>query len=238
MPLPLPRPSITVLLATYRGDDALELPFRTLERQTFKDFDVVLVTDNCSVTTTDPKPKFRISRKIEYNQPHTEYMACRIRNLGLPFCNGKLLFLMHDYTEFNPSFLADVWEQSCNGTKAVITKNIVKVYNEEMNAITNTVEAFGFFAHNDAVPTTAMKRVKGFHQMYDGDHGYDDFDLYRKLKRYGVEFVLAPQLVSTKYGTSAYYDKHGTKLEHKGGLVNLRKFDKKWKNDGMFRPPW
>jgi predicted glycosyltransferase involved in capsule biosynthesis len=66
-----------------------------------------------------------------------------------------------------------------------------------------------------------MQKVNGFDESYDGDHGFDDFDLLNRLKAAGCEVVEEKELLSYKYKKDNFY-------MGSDGLRNEKLYHKKW----------
>lgn len=218
-------PKISVLIATYRGFDAIAEPLKSLGEQAFPDFEVIVVDHG------NPPDFYRklgglisIMKYPVYYQfvPATEYYAaCWARNEGLKICRGDLVFFMHDRSRLTgPDYLERLWKASDEGKRMVGTMKHVHFSEWNGNGMEEkSITALGWFAHQDAAPLHYLRQVGGFDEQFDGGHGYDDIDLFNRIRKIGCNFVIDNRLVS-----------HKIKGDYKGAAPdrNLNIFVKRW----------
>jgi glycosyltransferase involved in cell wall biosynthesis len=218
-------PGISILIATFRGINAISWPLSQIASQRLESIPSVelVVVDHGNPPEFGQYVKrhevlYQIdSFKFISLYPSDTYKACYARNMGIMSCTKSLVFFMHDYTTLEgEDYLARIWEASQQGKRAVGTHKIV----HEPDGGTTTVVT-GFFAHQDAVPLEYMQKVNGFDESFDGDHGFDDLDLLNRIKAAGCEVVEEKELVSYKYKKEDFY-------MGSDGKRNENLFHKKW----------
>lgn len=103
-------PSISVILSTYNRPDALEMVLRSLEVQTWKDFEVVVADDGSTEETRNAVDRFQSQSTLKLKQVWHEdngFRAAEIRNKAVAASEGEyLVFLDGDCMVF-PDFLAE-----------------------------------------------------------------------------------------------------------------------------------
>ena len=101
-------PKLSVVIPNYNGLKYLEGVLESLERQTMKDFEILLV-DNGSVDksceyTAENYPRVRQIR-LEDN-----YGFCKAVNEGIKASNGEYVLLLNNDVEADPSFVLQMYE--------------------------------------------------------------------------------------------------------------------------------
>ena len=197
---------LSILLCTYQNEHAVIPSLFELSKQNLprSQYEIILVGDG--VDLLECARRNNIEKYIYVDNPNNLYHPNRVRNEGIKQCEGKLVFLLHDniFDLQGTDYLQKLWRLSEKGTKAVYTANCVKTFAFDENhkiILTNTMAAnpTGFYAHQDAVPLHYLRKVMGFDEMFDGDKGYDDKDLEKRLIQIGCEFVDGGELTSVKY---------------------------------------
>lgn len=219
-------------MATYRGFHTLRDPLLSLigQHHSFSDFEVVLVDNSPPHKGMEfgrAASLMRLNFPLKYvhiPNPGDVYMACKARNEGLKACIGDLVFFMHDRTFLHGmDYLKRLWVASKQGVRGVGTMKIVKSLGANVKyGLAQDVRTTGWFAHQDAAPLKYLRMVDGFDESFDGDHGYDDLDLYMRMSALGCEFVMEPSLVSTKIRP---YD---SIYDGASGFRNQKKYMDRW----------
>jgi len=232
-----------VFLCTYRPWPSILWNIRSLKKQKFKDWELVLVQHGVVLDGYLPRWLRHKTTSLYYASDGV-YRPVRIRNLAWRECRGGLIFFMHDFVDLErDDFLAQIWESSENATKAVSTCNRVidvrsmnqvkfstrhcKVIKserpEDQPEIYNA--PVDLYFHQDAVPKRALERINGFDPVYDppgGSHGYDDWDTRDSLLETGCVIVQRGDLFSTKLGTSHLFPLIGDKDASNAALYACR----------------
>ena len=103
-------PTVSVVVATYRRDTALKNALESLSKQTYTDFEIVLVDDNASdewssivgkivkeFTSTYP------NIALNYIQNNTNQGSAKTRNIGIDASKGKFVTFLDDDDLYLPS---------------------------------------------------------------------------------------------------------------------------------------
>lgn len=209
---------ITVLTATCRNQYMKE-QIKALERQSFTDFEWVLVDDFCDQNNVKTEfPLTHISPKEIKPYPAIA-SAC---NDGLIHSRGELIYFMNDYVLPHPDCLARHWEIYQKYKNVMISgRGLQTAFKpEELDTIKGTFESpdyrmwlfENFFVkekiednlyeafrdgiqnwwagRNDSAPLEAILDCNGFDETFDGRWGGQDADLAQRLMTYGLRYFL------------------------------------------------
>jgi len=124
-------PEVSVILCTARSDHPIigmphvhlfEPTLRSLAKQTFKDFELVIVD-----ALWDRRNNHDFSRlpfPVKHVPPHPNHRywldrgrwnICGMLNTGLLYCEGEFVIRIDDCSEFEPWFLERMWEEYQSG---------------------------------------------------------------------------------------------------------------------------
>ena len=214
------RPKISVILTTMRGYNAFKMSMDNLGKQTFRDFELIIVNNGSEDLTKEQVfitcRDNRITNYRYFFVPKVQsYEASKVFNTGIARAKGKLCFFLHESVKFDyagdhktndVTYLHRLWERSDNGTKMVITRKLIYNsvtygYNTDDLIVTGTENSSDtrLLIQQDAIPKKYLKIVGGLDPIFDGDHGYVDYDLWNKLKNVGCSHVIEEGLISRKY---------------------------------------
>lgn len=102
-------PRISVIVTSYNQSAALAFLLASLERQTFKDFEVLIADDGSSDATEalcrEPRP-FEV---IFVTQPDQGYRKSKILNQAIPRARAEYLVFLDGDVVLEPHFLEDHW---------------------------------------------------------------------------------------------------------------------------------
>lgn len=102
------KPLVSVVITTYNRIGLLQRALKSLEGQTFLNFEVV-ISDDCStedVASFVNEYKVNSKLKIVYRCNEVNSGACYTRNEGIKICSGELITGLDDDDEFTPNRLA------------------------------------------------------------------------------------------------------------------------------------
>jgi len=222
---------ISVLLCTYRPYPSTKPCFDSLDKQDFGSFEVLLVSQTSGLSKHIGEHAY----PVHYKTFHSDgtYRPCRVRNYGIYICEGKLVFFLHDFTSLDDKdFLTKVWEMSQDASRGVSTKySVIEPASMEelarcMNGNREGLKQWyvtGFTCCSDAVPLVYLKEVNGFDEEFDGGHGYDDFDLKRRLEKAGCSIHDDESLSSCKIKVEQLYPLKYLRSGHENKVIYDRK---------------
>lgn len=139
---PTDSPLVSVIIPHYNGLPFLETVFSALERQTFQDFEVILVDDastDGSVEFLEEKFSHRLQppgpdsgsgyslRIIANRSNHGFVSAC---NQGGDVARGRLLALLNNDTEPEPDWLAELVKAICANPDAAIVASKMLLFDK------------------------------------------------------------------------------------------------------------
>lgn len=111
-------PRVTVILAAYKKPEYLALVLAGLERQTFRDFELIVCDDGSGQDVADLLASFARSAKLPFVHVWHEdngFRKCRIMNRGLRMARGEVVvFLDADCVPY-PRFIEDHYRESEEG---------------------------------------------------------------------------------------------------------------------------
>lgn len=123
---------ISIIISTYKHLDNLELLFLGLEKQQFKDFEVIVAEDDAAAETVDflRQVKEKYFFPIQHvSQEDKGFRKCKILNKALTIAQGeKIVFLDSDCIphrklteEYNKNIKKNVF---CSGRRVMLTEKI------------------------------------------------------------------------------------------------------------------
>lgn len=132
------KPLVSVVITTYNRISLLERALKSLEVQTFQNFEVV-ISDDCStedVVSFINKYKASSKLKIIYRCNEVNSGACYTRNEGIKICSGELITGLDDDDEFTPNRLAYLTD-NYDSKYSFITSNTLVVTKKKSYALFN-----------------------------------------------------------------------------------------------------
>ena len=212
-------PKISVLLCTVRPGNAyvnhpewhvLQKVIDDLERQTFLDFELVVVdglagqrdqawklTANIPITHIPPTPSFWTE--------HRKVAICRYRNTGIAHCRGELIVNLDDCCELPPYYLemfwhawknhgtclSPLWHESGDSRPKGDVQGVPQVRHQlhaDLYEVRPNPPVFGFGSY----PREVALWLNGYNEWFDGSQALEDFDWSTRLLKRGVKMHLAP----------------------------------------------
>lgn len=235
-----------------RGYNALKMSVDELGKQTFRDFELIVVNNGSEYLTAEQVflacRDNRISLyKYLFVPKLAQFEASKVMNTGISHARGVLCFFLHESVKFDYvgngkscdiTFLQRLWDASESGTKMLSTYKYIYTgvaygYNTDDVVISGaeTVKTSDFHIQQDAVPRRYLRIVGGLDPVFDGAHGFVDFDLWNRVHAVGCKHIIEEGLVSRKYRIEA------SKLEkslREGPLVdsgrNSRIYNERYQN--------
>ncbi|MBF0235641.1 MAG: glycosyltransferase [Desulfamplus sp.] len=174
----------TVIIPTYERHDLLENLLNSLEKQTYRDFEVVVVDQSKEVWNGNPN---KYSFHVLYT--HTDIKgAVKARNLGALYAGGEILAFTDDDCQPNKDWLA-------NGTNYFSDPDLLLVegliWSDHMNnpdyrTVSNVgFEGIGFMTANLFVRQSIFNKLDGFDERFDNPHFREDTDFGWRVQTLG-----------------------------------------------------
>lgn len=107
---------VSIIIVSWNGRKWIKNCLESIEKQTYKNYEVVFVDNNSSDDSIPYIKKNYPYVKIIKNNRNLGFGVAN--NIGIKHCNGDMLFLLNNDTEFSPNTLEDLLkfkkEQHCN----------------------------------------------------------------------------------------------------------------------------
>lgn len=202
-------PKISVLLCTVRDEQGaytahpewgcVEKVLRDLDKQTFRDFEVVIVD---GVTSRCPK---RTQYNLGFNGtpgPRVKHLPptqrspwvrgkhvaiCAYRNTGIAAATGELIVNLDDCCELPPEFLRAFWHCWSNHRTCLAMRWPENGDTRAQGVVTQPGMVYGFGSY----PLRAALQLNGYNEAFDGGQGLEDGEWSTRLFRHGVRMMLA-----------------------------------------------
>ena len=125
---------VSVVIATYRREQSLCNALNSLTKQTYKDFEVVLVDDNAdsewNSTVQSIIVKFRDALTINYIQNNPNQGSARTRNIGINASKGEYITFLDDDDLYLPDKIKNQVELMIRKNADYSLMNLA-LYNED-----------------------------------------------------------------------------------------------------------
>jgi glycosyltransferase involved in cell wall biosynthesis len=189
------KPKLTVITPTVR-ELGLKQVRKSLNKQTFKDFEWIVISPNDLKVDADKVLKDPPKKEGDY------WSFNKAMNLAIEQAAGDLIVSIQDFTEFGPEGLAKFWYYFENGYDKALISGVGDKYNEEGQKIwtdpRRTVEYGTFYEcfPNDiefnycSIPRRAFFEVGGFDEYLDKYAGMDHISVQERLNDIGYKFYL------------------------------------------------
>lgn len=179
------KPFFSVIIPTLRGDH-LKKVIASLNNQSFKDFEVVIVDSKESRGLELEKMCF-FPLKYVLDQSAG---AVRARNIGIAQSNGKVIAFTDDDCQPDPDWLENAKKifQSRNivGIEGSIYSDESKMGDPNYRLVTNKgFEGLGFMTANLFIRREVLEKIGGFDERFDKPHFREDTDLAWRAQKYG-----------------------------------------------------
>jgi glycosyltransferase involved in cell wall biosynthesis len=198
-----PRPTLSVVIATYNRGPILEKCLRALMTQTLDPalYEIVILDDG----STDDTPALVAQLRAE-SAASWQYMwqenrgRSYARNVGIQMARGPIVVFIDSDVVVTPSFLEThlALHEAHAGKKVFVQGLSVNTDNFE-NPLDTPINAThfsaAFFATNNvSVPKDFLVEVGGFDEAFT-EYGWEDLELGLRLKAIGVDIVRSREAV-------------------------------------------
>lgn len=197
---------VSIIIVNFNGEQYVDKLFRSLKRQTFKDFEIVLVdnapTDNALRLVQ--KYKKTLSMKIIKNKKNIGF--CLANNKAIRLCKGKYIVFLNNDTYVDPNWLWMLVKKAEASTKtSAVVGSIRYPFTCEMQGGPALYDIYGaalnpakgrffygmgasLFVRRDILYKIGFFDTKLF--MYQ-----DDVDLCWRMRLYGCGIVYEPNAI-------------------------------------------
>lgn len=179
-------PYFSVVIPTIRGPEYVGRIFDRLNRQTFEDFEVVLVDTSGGDNEAEYRRMARFSMKY-LSRDH--YGPGKARNEGIRFARGKVVAFTDDDCLPDDKWLANArryFDSEQNiGLEGLVSTDVQKLADKGYRTITNrNYEGIGFMTANLFVRRDVLRRIGGFDNRFERAFR-EDTDMAWRALEYG-----------------------------------------------------
>lgn len=200
--------------------DQFDVLARWLERQTFRDFELVVVTpfpDDARATLSGRVERLTIvpPRNTPWRRERM-FAVASARNTGLVHARGDWILTLDDACEFEPDFLGRVagWADHGCGVSVMYRKNgeIIdgrwSMFEQAARGGESVIirgqdhpVPYGYIAF----PLAAAIAINGYDELrFDGARGLEDMNFARRLMVHGVPFAMDRRIFASLHDTIGY----------------------------------
>jgi len=201
-------PLVSVIIVNYNGRTLLEKCLQSLMKNTYQNFEVILVDNNSEddsiefVKNTYPSV---IIIKLEKN-----YGFAYPNNVGVKNTKGDFLLFLNNDTEVTPNFLNELVKTAQKDSEIVILQSLLLRKNGDVDSCGDFIDNLGRAFHSKKIPegvepilsargASMMVRKEKFVALGGFDEefyfSYEDVDLGWRAWIWGYKVVLVPTSV-------------------------------------------
>lgn len=236
---------ISVIIPTYKRPNKIINAIKTVEKQTYSNFEIIIVDDNDSESNYRKKTKKNVLKNKKENLIYIEHKknlgACAARNTGIENAKGEYIAFLDDDDIWYKKKLEKQFNKIkndenialvyCNYYKIDRTKNSKSKTNYVYRG--ETYKAFlkktsGLCTSSFLIRSSKIKKIGGFDEKLTS---YQDYDLLLRLsKENKIDFVEEPlmEYIIDKDGISNDID---SKIKGKKAILN--KYENEYKKNNL-----
>jgi glycosyltransferase involved in cell wall biosynthesis len=179
-------PFFSVVIPTFRSNDYLQTLFDKLNRQLYKDFEVIVIDSG-----KDKGHEYQelCNFKLTYLF-RPDIGAAKARNIGIDYARGKFVAFTDDDCQPDADWLSNA-KKHLTGTDLCGLEGFVYTDEDKINdpnyrIVTNKgFEGIGFITANLIIKTDILRKINGFDVRFDKPHFREDTDLGWRALEYG-----------------------------------------------------
>jgi glycosyltransferase involved in cell wall biosynthesis len=207
-----PEPLVTVRIATYnRGDILFERTIPSIQAQTYKNFECIVVSDRCTDDTgkrveTLGDSRFRfveLAHRDEYpDDPKHRWMVAGspAMNLGARLARGNWIAPLDDDDEFTPDHLEVLLTAARSKRLEMAYGNFLWFHNGTTRVLGRFPPEHGYFGMQSALYMSAIRMFEYETQSWKVDEP-GDWNLCRRMVEAGVRIGYVNRVLSHIYAT-------------------------------------
>lgn len=243
------QPRVSIIIPTYNREDLIILAIESILKQTYQDFEILVIDDASTDKTAEVIREINQS-KVRYFQLSTNSGQCVARNYGLSRAKGEFVAFLDSDDTWLPEKLEKqiaLFDKGSERLGAVYCYSYQK-YVKSNTTLLNEIGYFRGDIHDKFLlgfcpPTpslflikkSALDRVNGFDE---GLVTFVDLDLWMRISEsYDFDYVEEPLIIKYEQigdqyvnnfekrykGYSLFFDKWGNKVEERFGSKELLK---------------
>lgn len=195
-------PSVSVIIATYNYSEVLQYSIGSVLRQTYKDFELLVVGDGCTDDSEKVVSEFRDPRVQWINLPACNKTQAGPNNEGIKRAQGQFIFYLGHDDLWLPNHLHVMVEELKKGATLAYSLAVFVGAQEHKTLVW---PPFQYKALTGLPPSAvahsalAIKKV-GYWKMKDQLNGTPcDLELWNRFYLAGLKFQFIPRLTVIKF---------------------------------------
>ncbi|OGM11468.1 hypothetical protein A2Z22_00255 [Candidatus Woesebacteria bacterium RBG_16_34_12] len=245
------KPLVSVIIPTYNRSSMLKNSIESVLKQTYHNFELIIVDDGSTDNTKEVVKKIK-DKRIKYFYKKNQGPASA-QNYGIKHSGGKYITILGDDDLYLPNKIdvqVELLEKNsdygfCYSNIYLKNKDKLHLYlsNEPFNSHLNLLLSKNFIAAPTVmIKSNTLKSLKGFNESYEIA---EDYDLWlRAAKKYLFDYINKPLVIVNLHDSNlcrdikkvSYYDgivryKH---LKHYKGRIP-KKYIKKYRRELAFQ---
>jgi glycosyltransferase involved in cell wall biosynthesis len=232
-------PFFSVIIPTYNRKEHLHKAIESLEKQTYRDFELIIADDGSSDGTEEFVKSFKSNLKIKYHR-HENAGRSAARNMGLGYAIGKIVLFIDDHCYADKRLLEEHFNmhQNLRYTKYNIVRGYAPLVSslDKISTDPKRIDMLSFkfrgeqnpfvsfFTGNVSIDRKALNDVGGFDENFK-EYGFQDSELGYRLVKAGNKIKVNPNALVYVVSVGLPFEKRCDKMRQAGhsAVVLLRK---------------
>jgi glycosyltransferase involved in cell wall biosynthesis len=191
------KPKISVIIPAHNEERYILRPLESLEKQSFKDFETIIVLDSC----TDKTKEKCLSNGCKIIEVKTKCLG-KNRNIGAKNSEGEILVFIDADVRVDDNYLEEIDKAVANGFlhgRPRYYNDSSNIFVEEQLYLSNLFK-MKYYPHTCFVTKKIFDSVHGYPEFYN----WEDMVFSEKLRKYK-----GCMIDSSAYNSSRRFDKNG-----------------------------
>ena len=226
-------PTVSVIIPTYNRADLLPAAIDSVLRQTYSDFEVIVVDDGSTDSTSQVVSRYSADWRVKYAFQKNQGRAMA-RNYGASLARGEFLGFLDSDDEYLPDNLAGHLKVFAQQPALGMTVGGYQYMTEAGDVVEerrpweedDSLSVAGWLFNCLAMPGSILLRRSEFERIggFDPDCEIaEDWDLFIRLAYRGCQVEWNRQM-SCRYRLHSGSSTHSLALHHEGSIHTLDKF--------------
>lgn len=234
---------LSIVIPTYNRKKALLENIKSLTKQTYTDFELI-VADDGSTDETDKLIKSIKNTPFAINYYwHQNAGRSAARNMGLKHANGEIVLFIDDHVLCHPKLVEEHvnMHKKLNGTNIMVVRGFAPLYRDKKDIpiqeeyinmdnykFKGEQNPFiSFFTGNVSIVKKLLLKVGGFDENFT-EYGFQDSELGYRLRKAGSKIKVNPNAIVYVLSMKLGFEKRCDKMRQAGhsSVVLFRK--NKW----------
>ena len=197
---------ISIIIVNYNGKDILKKALNSVQKSSFKDYEILVVDNNSGDGSQEFIPKNHKNVKLVQNKENLGYSGI---NSALPYCNGKYILFLNNDIELHRDCIKELLKVIESDDKiGMAAPRLVNYYNKKLKS-GGTWVSRAFYAGHIAgngklkeIPYLGVGLVRKnivdkFGYLFDKDYFIyaEDLDLGLRIRLLGYKVFFVPDAI-------------------------------------------